>query len=177
MKITIGGAPCSGKSTVGKLLAKKIGYNYYYIGGIQRDIAEEKKISMLELGELEEKDPSLDMEVDQRQIDIGRNEDDFIMDGRLSFHFVKDSIKIFIDADFEERAKRILADRIRKELNVDLENTKENINKRVESEKKRFKEYYHVDPFDKGNYDLVLDTTDLTPEEAVEKIMKFIKKQ
>ncbi len=39
MIITITGNPDSGKSTLGKKLAKKLGYKRYYIGQIRRDEA------------------------------------------------------------------------------------------------------------------------------------------
>lgn len=175
--ISISGTAGSGKSTVGKLLAKKLGYNHYSMGDMQKEIAEEKGISLLELGKLEEKDRSIDEEVDQRQIDFGRKEDNFVIDSRLGFHFISNSIKIFLDAEIEERAKRILGDTIRKEHNVNLETTKEKMKKRVESEKKRYKEYYDLDPYDKNQYDMVIDTTDISPEDTVEKILKFIEKK
>ncbi len=177
MRVIIAGSAGSGKSTVAKLLAKKLGYKHYSMGDFQREIAEEKGISLLELGKLEERDRSLDEEVDQRQIRLGREEDNFVIDSRLGFHFIPDSIKIFLDADFEERAKRILSDKIRKEHNVDLENTKEHMKVRKASEKKRYKEYYDIDPYDKSNYDLIVDATSITPEEVVEKIIEFVEKK
>jgi len=174
--ITINGTAGSGKSTVAKLLAKKLDYKHYSMGDFQREIAEEKGISLLELGKLEEKDKSIDEEVDQMQIDLGRKEDNFVIDSRLGFHFIPNSIKIFLDADFEERAKRILADTIRKEHNVNLKTTKQNIKTREASEKKRYKEYYNINPYDKKHYDLIIDTTKLTPEQVVDKIIKFLRK-
>ncbi len=175
MRITIAGSAGSGKSTASKLLAKKLGYKHYSMGDFQREIAEEKGISLLELSKLEEKDKSLDEEVDQRQIELGRKEDNFVIDSRLGFHFIPNSVKIFLDADFEERAKRILADKIRKEHNVNLKSTKEHMKTRKASEKKRYKEYYDLDPYDNSNYDLVVDTTSITSEEVVEKILEFVR--
>jgi len=177
MIITIGGTAGSGKSTVAKILAKKLGFNHYSMGDLQREIAEERKISLLELSKLEEKDRSIDEEVDQKQIDLGRKEDNFVIDSRLGFHFIPHSLKIYLDCDFEERAKRILADRIRKEHNINLENTKKNMMEREKSEKKRYKEYYNLDPSDKKQYDLIIDTTSMSPEKTVDKILEFIKKR
>ena len=173
--ITIGGKPGSGKSTVAKLLAKKLNYGHYSSGNFMRDLAEERKISLLELSRIAEKNKSIDQEIDERQIELGRKEDNFVIDARLGFHFIPNSIKIYLDADFEERAKRILADKIRKEQNIDLQSTKENMKTREESEKKRYKGYYDIDPNDQGYYDLIIDTTSLTPEQAVDKILEFIK--
>ncbi|MBW2965791.1 cytidylate kinase family protein [Candidatus Woesearchaeota archaeon] len=177
MRITIGGTAGSGKSTVAKMLANKLGYKHYSMGDFQREIAEEKKISLLELSKLEEEDRSIDEEVDQRQINLGRNEDNFVIDSRLGFHFIPNSVKIFLDANFEERAKRILADTIRKEHNINLENTKHNMKIRELSEKRRYQQYYNLDPYDKNHYDLIVDTTKINAEEAVEEILEFVKKK
>jgi len=177
MIITISGTAGSGKSTAAKLLAKKLGFKHYSNGDFMRDMAEERKISLIELGKIAETDRSIDEELDRRQIELGRNEDDFIIDSRLGFHFIPNSVKVYLDADFEERAKRTLADNIRKEHHVNLETTKKSIRIREASEKKRYKEYYNLDPSDKNHYDLVVDTTSITPEEAVEKILEFIRKK
>jgi len=176
MIITLGGTPGSGKSTVGKLLAKKLEYKHYSNGDFMREMAEERKISLLELSKMAEEDRGIDEELDQRQIDLGMNEDDFVIDSRLGYHFIPNSVKVFLDADFEERARRIMADTIRKETNVNLESTRENISMREASEKKRYKEYYNQNPWDKKNYDLVVDTTSISPEEVVDKIIHYIEK-
>jgi cytidylate kinase len=177
MIITIGGTAGSGKSTMAKLLAKKLGYKHYSMGDLQREIAKKKNISLIELGRMEEEDKNLDKEVDQRQVELGKKEDNFVIDARLGFHFIPNSVKIFLDADFDERTKRILADRVRKEKNVDLENTKGNMKVRKASEQKRYKTYYNIDPYNKKHYDLIIDTTDKKPKEVVEEILLFIEKK
>jgi len=175
MIITISGTAGSGKSTVGKLLAKKLGYRHYSNGDFMREMAEKRKISLLELSRLAEKDQSIDKEIDQRQIHLGKTKDNFVIDSRLGFHFIQNSVKIFLDADIEERARRILADKARKEQNIDLKTTKQNIEAREKSEKKRYKKYYGLNPYDKKYYDLVIDTGNLTPEQAASTVLRFIK--
>ena len=105
------------------------------------------------------------------------SEDDFVIDSRLGFHFISHSLKIFIDADFDTRAKRVYEDKIRKELNVTLDNTKENMKTRQESEKKRYMKYYNIDPYNTEQYDLVIDSTSKRPEEVVEEIIEFLDKK
>ena len=168
------GTPGSGKSTVAKLLAKKLNLEHYSMGRLQRDIADEKGISIFELNKLEETDRSLDEEVDQSQMQLGKEKDNFVIDSRLGFHFIPNSIKIFVDADFEERAKRVLSDTIRKEPNVNLENTRKNIEERQNSEKRRYKDYYNLNPYDTSNYDLVIDSTNIPQEDVADKIIEFV---
>jgi len=175
MIVSISGTAGSGKSTVGRLLAKRLGFRHYSSGDFMRELAEERKVSLLELSKEAEKDRSIDEEIDERQIRLGMNEDDFVIDSRLGFHFIPHSVKIFLDADFNERVKRILADNIRKEHNVNVESTKKNILNREKSEKKRYKEYYSLEPYDKKHYDFNVDTTNIEPEEAVNKIIEFLK--
>jgi len=175
MIITISGTAGTGKSTVGKIIAKQLGMKHYSNGDFMRNMAEEKKISLLELTKQAETDRGIDEELDQRQIMLGRNEDNFIIDSRLGFHFIPNSIKIFLDADLDIRAKRILADTIRIEHNVNMENTKRNMETRETSEKKRYNEYYSINPYDKTNYDHIIDTSHISAEEAADKIIKIIK--
>jgi len=173
MKITISGKPGSGKSTVARLLAIKLKYKHYSTGDFMRQMADEKKISLLELSEIAEKDRSVDEELDQWQISLNK-EDNFVIDGRLSFHFIPGSVKIFLDANEKTRSKRILGDNMRNEHNVSLDQTIKDIKKREKSEKERYKEYYDLDPNDKKQYDLIIDTSHITAEQVTEKIVEFL---
>ncbi|MCU0642593.1 MAG: AAA family ATPase, partial [archaeon] len=68
MIIALGGKAGTGKSTVAEFLAKKLKLKHYSMGDFQREIAEQRNISLLDLGRLEEKDPAIDKEVDNLQI-------------------------------------------------------------------------------------------------------------
>lgn len=178
MKITISGALGSGKSTVAKLVASKLKLKHYSTGDFMREMAARRGITLLELGKLAEKDPSVDKELDQRQIQLGKEEDNFIIDARLGWHFIPNSIKIFLDVADEEAARRIFAEkRSDEKYNLTLKATLENIKKRKNSEMKRYLDYYGVDYSDKKNYDLVIDTTKINAENVAEKIILFVKKQ
>lgn len=176
MIITISGTAGSGKSVIAREVARKLGYKHYSIGGFMREIAEEKDISLLELSKQAEKDKGIDEELDQRQIELGKKEDNFVIDSRLGFHFIPNSVKIFLDANIEVRAKRIVEDTIRNEHNVNIKTAIENIKKRENSEERRYSKYYNLNYLDKKHYDLVLDTTDLTVEKVVDKVVGFVNK-
>ena len=62
--ITLSGQLGSGKSTVGKLLAKKLGYTFYSTGNAQRKIAAERGLTTLELNKLSMTDSSIDEQID-----------------------------------------------------------------------------------------------------------------
>jgi len=176
MIITLSGSAGSGKSTVAKIVAKKLNYTHYSTGDYMRQMAEDRKISLLELSKIAEKDQSIDEELDQWQIDLGKKKDNFIIDGRLSFHFIPKAVKIYLYADIKEMAKRILADSIRKEHNINLKSTIKNIETRKKSEQKRYMIYYKINPYEKKHYDLVINTTKLAAEEAADKIVDYVKK-
>jgi len=171
MRITISGEIGSGKTTIAKMLAARLGYKYYCVGDFMRSMAKEKGMTLLELSALAEKDRTVDMELDERQKGLNK-EDNFVLDSRLGFHFVKNAFRIFIAVDVKEGARRVYNDlRHAERENTTPETTLENIKRRRESERKRYRKYYNIDLFNKDNYDLVIDTTEITPEAAVEKIL------
>ena len=176
MIITISGMPGSGKSTVAKLLANKLGYKRFSSGDFQRDLAKERGLTIKELGELEAKDPELDMLVDKRQEEFGKKQDNFVMDSWLGAKFIPHSKKIFLYADEGTRAKRIFNDKSNKqrmdsEKLESFEQTKDNMIKRDNVNIERWKKYYDFDYTDKKHYDLVIDATNLTVDEVVEKVL------
>lgn len=174
MIITISGIAGSGKSTVAKLLAKKLNYKHYSIGDFMRDMAKEKNITLLELSKLAEKDKAIDKELDKKQIELGKKQDNFVIDSRLGFHFIKNSKKIFLNVDLNEAAKRILKEKRKHESYKDIQESAEKIKTRIKSENKRYKEYYNIDYQNKTHYDIIIDTTDIKPEEIVKDILKII---
>ncbi|MBI4163681.1 MAG: cytidylate kinase family protein [Candidatus Aenigmarchaeota archaeon] len=178
MIITIAGNLGSGKSTVAKILAAKLGYKHYSMGDLQRSIAKKRGITLVELQKLEEQDPSIDKEVDQTQIDLGKKEDNFVIDSRIGWHFIPHSIKVFLKVSDEAATKRIFDQKREDEkYNKTLEQTLKGIRDRKSSETKRFKENYNVDYEDVSNYDLVVDTTQIKAEQVAEKVLVFVKKK
>ncbi len=183
MIITISGVPGSGKSTVARLVAQKLGFRHYSAGDFMREIAEKRGVSLLELGKAAEKDRSIDLELDERTIKLGKREDDFVMDSRLAYHFIPDSFKVFLEVDEKEAAKRVFGDikkkregrRVEKESTT-LAATLSAIKKRRESEELRYRKYYSLNPYDERQYGLVIDTTRATPEKVVGKIVAAVKK-
>lgn len=181
MIISISGTAGSGKSTTSKMLAEKLGWPRYYIGGLRRQKAKEKGLTLAQYNKLGETDPSTDTEVDLYQKKLGETKDNFIIEGRTSWRFIPHSLKIYLDVERKEGAKRIYNELAEKDKrNEDknlytLENVIKSIEKREASDKKRYKKYFQIDAYDKNNYDFVLDTTDLSPKQVFDKVYSFIK--
>ncbi|MFA6171270.1 MAG: cytidylate kinase family protein [Patescibacteria group bacterium] len=180
MIISFSGLPGSGKSTIAKKLAEKLGWPRYYMGGIRRQKAKDRGMTLAEYNKLGETDPSTDNEVDEYQKKLGETEDNFVIEGRTSWIFIPRSLKIFLAVDEMIGAQRIF-DQLKKEnhRNEDKDiNTLEDLiasqRKRMGSDRLRYKKYYGIDVFEEKNYDFVLDTSHLTREEVLEKIYHFV---
>lgn len=182
MIITISGIPGSGKTTVAAILSKRLKLKQYYMGGIRRNIAKERGMTLDEFNKLGEKDPSTDKVVDDYLVKLGKEEDNFIAEGRTAAYFIPNSIKVFMDVDVRVGAERILKDMMHKKTReqrneAEGKNIDEQVSllkKRISSDKQRYVKYYGADMFDRKMYDLWIDTTKLSPQEVVERILGFV---
>lgn len=181
MIISLSGGPGSGKSTIAQMLADKFGWPRYYMGGLRRETAKKRGMTLAEYNKLGEIDPQTDQEVDYYQRDLGQSDDNFVIEGRTSWYFIPHSLKIYLDVDQEAGAKRIYSNLQHKnERNEDkgLDSWQDvlasNIN-RLKSDGERYKKYYGIDVYDKNNYDFYLDTTNLTPDEVFQAVYEFAK--
>ncbi len=74
----------------------------------------ERGISLMDISRDAERDGGvIDRILDERSQALGQTEDQFILDGRLAFHYVPHSFKIFLTVPPEEAAKRIYHDETR----------------------------------------------------------------
>ncbi len=173
--ITISGNPGSGKSTVAKLLEEKLNIKYIYSGMIFRELAKEYKMSLEEFGKYCEEHKNIDVELDNRQLEILKN-GNVILEGRLAGWLAyKNKIpafKVSIIADLDIRVKRV----VNREKG-DIKKRKKEIIEREKSESTRYKKYYNIDLKDNSIYDLVIDSGDKTPEEIVDVILKKMKEK
>ncbi len=175
MKITITGMPGAGKSTVGKILAEKLKLSFTSIGQMRRAIAKTRSVAIEDYNRLSE---DTDTPVDNYQKDFGKNNDNIIVEGRTSFHFIPDSIKIFLDVDLKVAAERIFNDPRKTEKKyASPDELKNAIKERLEQDRNRLRERYNIDILEKGNFDIVVDTTSLTIEQVVEEILKRLPEQ
>lgn len=185
MIITISGTPGSGKSTVAKAIAKALKLKHFSAGDFMRALAADKGVSLAELSKEAEKSDKIDKEIDQRNVELFKREDNFVIDSRLAFHFAPKGlkvIKIFLTCDTKEAARRIYGDVLSNKRSVESDiktqkDAEKAIASRMKSEVKRYKKYYGVDYLDDSNYDLVLDTSNISIDGAIGKVLEFVYKK
>ena len=177
MKITLAGSPGSGKSTLRKLLAEHYGLIRKGTGDFMRELSCKYEYSDITqfLVEYVSEHPEVDHQVDEEQRIFGKENDNFVLDAHLGFHFVPDSIRICLICDLEEAARRILDDIERTaEDATNISDSMATSQKRRDTMQKNFMSLYQVDINDHSNFDLVLDTTTLSSVEAFELVSAFI---
>jgi len=177
MIISIGGNQGSGKSTLAKRLAEVLGWPRYYMGGLRREAAAKKGLTLAEYNKLGETDPQTDLEVDEYQKKLGETEDNFVIEGRTSWHFIPQSLKLYLDVSDEEGAKRIFKESRSGEDNSmkTPEDVLNSVKTRRTSDRKRYLQFFGIDTYDLKNYDYVINTTHLTPDEVFDKVYMLIK--
>lgn len=171
--ITITGDLASGKSTAIKLMNEELGYEIYRNGAYFRKLAQEKGMSVTEFNEYVGNHPEIDRQIEESAKEYAKEHDNVIVDARLGWYAVPDSFKVFLTVDIDVAAKRAFEDPDRKESEnlPTLEAQKEDLIKRSNLERDRYLEIYGIDKTDMNNYDFVLDTTNLKPEEVKTKII------
>jgi cytidylate kinase len=169
--ITLAGRPGAGKTTTRNLAADELGFERHSTGGWFRDISHERGLDLLAGNEHAQTDRSIDIEIDRRQKELGLTSDRFVIDGRLAWHFIPNSYKVYLDLDPATAARRVLADpsadRAEKEkVSSDPDAYAKDLQRRRELEAERYMDLYGVDISDMDNYDLVIDTSNVPPEEV-----------
>jgi CMP/dCMP kinase len=170
--IVISGDLGSGKSTVSRELARRLGVRRVSVGDLYRQMAQSRGMSALQLNLHAELDDAVDGYVDQLQQDIAKSDEQLVVDGRLAWFFFTDAFKVHLITDPLVAASRVLsrpADEV--EAYSSLNEAKERLAHRSESERIRFLTRYGADKNRLRNYDLVCDTSRAPSDEVVDRII------
>ncbi len=172
--ITISGQLGSGKSTVAKMLASQLGWQYYSTGMAQRKIAQQRGITTLELNQLALTHPEIDHEIDRVFQDKCWQEQNYVVDSRLAWHFLPHAFKIHFTVQPKYAAQRIYQQNRTTEKYASVAEAEEFLQKRTQSERQHFMKNYHIDVTNEKNYDLIIDTTYLSPQQVCDKILEVM---
>lgn len=180
MIITITGMPCSGKSSIAKMIAEKHGFRRIGVGDMFKDEAKSRGLSAEEFNALCMKDPSYDFFIDNKTAELGKELEGqkIIFDSRLAWHFVPKSYKVYVNLQDEKvLVERMLSsDREGKEKFTSAEEVKRSVLNRQRLEDERYKKIYGVDISNPRNYDLVVDSSYKTVETLADEIWKEYQK-
>lgn len=167
----------SGKWTVSKLLAEKLWYEIVSIGDMKRKLAEEMWINIIEFNKMwdnPENAKEFDLKYEEYQQNL-KLSDNIILDSRLWFYAQPHAFKILLDVDEEIAWERIF----KAARNTDKQKSKKHaidqVKERNSSDKERYMKLYNVDLWNPNNYNLVIDTSERTPEEVLEIILNEFK--
>ncbi|MFP3226645.1 MAG: AAA family ATPase [Sulfolobaceae archaeon] len=173
MKIIISGPPGSGKSSVAKIISERLSLKYVSAGLIFRQLAKQMGVDLIKLNEIAEENFEIDKYVDYSLYNEIKNNDNLIIESHIAGWLFKQlvDLTVYLNAPLEIRAKRIsLRD------GVSEDDALVQIMKRERSHKERFLRYYGIDIFDLTNFDLVINTQYLKPNDVADLIITFIKK-
>lgn len=177
MRIAVSGRPGAGKSTLARALAARLKLRFYSIGDMRRQIARSRGLTIAQLNKLDESSFASDRYVDTFLKKLGRQRDNFVIDSRLAFAFVPRAIKLFVDAAPRVRAARIFRQRRVEEKLSSTKAAMVALRARERSDRKRYAALYGIDPYDKRQFDFVLDTTKLTRKQALAKTLAWLSKE
>jgi cytidylate kinase len=177
MIITIGGNVGAGKTTLAAAISKAFGYKELYMGGLMREIAEERGLSIEEFYKKLTAEPDLERSLDERQAKMMHEDDNLVVQGRIAWFFAKGSpfrvFNIFLAVDPEVGARRsaVRPENVGREIGELLEANAE----RTRIELQRYRDLYGIQNFlDEHHYDFVFDTTNFAEDEVLDKVIAEI---
>ncbi len=166
MRIAISGKSGCGNTTVSQLVAEELGYPM--INFTFRTLSEEKGIEFWTFCSMAEQSDEFDLEVDRRQVEMAMAQPDCVLGSRLAIWMLKQAdLKVYLTASSLERARRI-TQREGGTLDQRLEQTR----RRDANDSARYKRLYDIDNSDTSIADLVVDTSELSPQDVAALIVK-----
>jgi len=172
-KITLFGLAGTGTSSVGKALSKKLGYTFMSTGNIFRAKADSLGLTLHQFEELCNQNPEHDKALDQEVKKFGDGNDNFVIESRLAWYFIPDSIKIKLHCDFSERIRRVAKRDV-----VTVDKAKELTVAREAFGAQRYKDFYGITDFAPDSaFDLSIDTTTTPIEKVLERIQSYLEER
>ncbi|MBP5170703.1 MAG: DUF4301 family protein [Bacteroidales bacterium] len=175
--ISITGDLGSGKSSVARIICERQPYEYFSTGALQRKLAAEKGMNTLDMNKMSESSIDVDKYIDDylRNIEADKSgSKTYILDSRLAWHFVPSSFKVYLTVRPEIAAERVMNDHKRtgEPTTASLQETIDSLRERQQSEIRRYRKFYDIDYRELSNYDLVVDSSCLTPGQVADRILK-----
>lgn len=181
--ITLTGDIASGKGAVSHILQSKLNYEIYKNGEYFRELARQHNMSIKDFNIYVESHKEIDLQIEKSAEVYAKDHDNLIVDARLGWYAIPHSFKVYLTVDLEVAAHRVFNDENRGKVEqyTDLGHASSEIAERFKLENDRYFKIYNIRKDDMSNYDYVLDTTNISPDEAAQNILteyfKWLKKQ
>jgi cytidylate kinase len=168
--IAVSGQPGSGKTTIAKEVARALKVPLISSGSLFRELAAKSGMDFLEFHKYAEANPEIDKKIDSMAIELAKN-GNVVLEGHLAAWVVRTyaDLCIYLKASREIRAKRVA---IRD--NKSFEEALREVTDREELNRRRYLTIYGIDIRDLSIFDLVLDTTYLSINDAVRISLDFV---
>ena len=166
--ISLSGDLASGKGKVSNILTADLNYGIYRNGEYFRKLAKEMGMDVTSFNVYVKEHPEIDRQIENSAAEYAKQNDNFVIDARLGWYAVPESFKVYLKVDLDVSAQRAFYDEKRKSTEKfnTVEEQKQDIIRRYNYENERYWNLYQIRKNDMSNYDLVVDTTDKTPEEV-----------
>jgi len=166
--IAISGDIGTGKSTLARLLSEKLGWKYVSAGNYFRDWYKSQGMDISKVyGIPEEEDGKMEADYKKEMVE----KSDAIFESRLAGWLAKDyaqTLKVLCVVDSETAYKRVA-----KRDSVSEDEAKVLSEQRAKDLVDKFNKLYGVSDFlDEKYFDLVIDTTNLNPDQVLEKVLE-----
>ena len=166
--ICISGDAASGKTTAARqVLARLPGWRIVSTGGRFREYCALHNIDPQEISHLGD---SFHRAADEHMFQALATESNLIAEARLVGYLARelpDALRVFCDCPLEVRAARS----IEREPGFSLEKALARIADRDQADTQNFRQLYGIDYHNRAYYDLIVDTSVLTPEEVADAIL------
>lgn len=169
-KITIFGQAGTGTTTVGEKLAEILEYPFLSSGNEFRKKAMKLGIEASVFESLCLKEPKYDLELDNYVAKFGKENAHCVVESRLAYHFIPDSIKVKLICNYYTRVSRVA-----KRQAIPFSVASEQTNKRELATAERYYKLYGIKKLAPDNKFLVIDTSRRSPGETVKIIISKFK--
>lgn len=169
--VALSGDPGAGKTAVSHLLSDALGLPRISAGEEQRRIAELHGLDILAHNIRARTNPEYDEEVDRALVRIASDGRSAVVDSRLAWHLVPHAFKVHLIVDPYVGAQRRMGSPSVTEAYQDLEVALQDLRRRQVEERERFLSSPGVDISRLRNYDFVVDTSTMRPDEVVAMIV------
>jgi cytidylate kinase len=168
--VAVSGQPGSGKTTIARELARVLKVPLVSSGSLFRELAAKSGMDFVEFHKYAEANPEIDKKIDSMAIELAKG-GNVVLEGHLTAWVVRPyaDLCIYLKASRETRAKRVSV-RDKKSYEEALREVTE----REELNRRRYLSIYGIDIRDLSIFDLVLDTTHLSINDAVRISLDFV---